>query len=79
MEKELSVHCGKLTDSFEKLQELCEKEASKLAAKLDIESGTDTIVAFWTKDFPELIGEGRFYKKDDGSVAYDLDFSVTTL
>lgn len=79
MEKELSVHCGKLTDSFEKLQELCEKEAAKLAAKLDIASGTDVEVAFWTKDFPELIGIGRFSKKDDGSVTYDLDFSVATL
>lgn len=79
MEKELSVNCGKVTDSFEKLQELCEKEAAKLAVKLNIVTGTDTVVAFWTKDFPELIGEGRFYRKDDGSVAYDLDFSVTTL
>lgn len=79
MDKELSVNCGKVTDSFEKLQELCEEEAAKLATKLDIEAGTDKVVAFWTKGFPELIGEGRFYRKDDGSVAYDLDFSESTL
>lgn len=79
MDNEISVHCGDVHDSIEELQELCRKEAEKLLPVMDFSSSDEITVSFWTKDFPELICVGRFYKKDGKSISYDLDFSETTL
>jgi len=50
---EISVHCGKVTDNFDKLKRLCEKEAEKLAATLEFPDGYKVIqVPFWTSDIP---------------------------
>lgn len=75
----LSIKCGKTTDSFEELKALCEREADKLLRTIDFSSQSTISVAFWTTDFPELICIGNFLKKETGGVCYDLDFSETTL
>lgn len=36
LEKEMTVHCGKVTDSMETLESLCREEAEKLLATLDV-------------------------------------------
>ncbi len=77
--KEMNVKCGESTDSFEKLETLCEKEAQKLAGTLEIPEQTTISVAFWTNGRSELIGTADFYKDGTGNVCYDLDFSETTL
>ena len=66
LEKEMTVHCGKVTDSMEMLESLCREEAEKL-------------LPFWTKDFPELIAVGKFSRDKSGKVIYELDFSQSTL
>jgi len=76
---EISVHCGKVTDSMENLETLCHKEAEKLSTSLAIPEGGEVSVSFWTSDFPELICVGRFRKDEKGTIAYDLDFSESTL
>ena len=38
-EKEMAVHCGKVTDSMETLETLCCEEAEKLLATLDVPEG----------------------------------------
>ncbi|MBO5185937.1 MAG: hypothetical protein J6B91_02655 [Prevotella sp.] len=75
----ISIKCGKTTDSFEKLKELCEKEAEALTKTLKVPEHTAVSVPCWTKDVPELIGVALFRKDNDGSVIYSLDFTETTL
>ena len=77
--QELSIKCGKTTNSFEELKLLCKKEADKLLKTIDVSSQSTISVAFWTVDIPELICIGNFSKEKDGGVRYDLDFSQTTL
>lgn len=77
--REISVHCGKVTDSFEKLEALCREEADRLSLTMDVPEGQTVSAAFWTGDFPELICVGTFRRKDDGMAGYDLDFSESTL
>ena len=60
------IKCGKVRDGFDALTTLCEKEAQKL-------------VSFWTKDFPELIGVGRFTSDENRNITFVLDYSESTL
>ncbi|MEY8687735.1 hypothetical protein AB9N12_16975 [Bacteroides sp. AN502(2024)] len=79
-QNELSVHCGKKTDSMENLAKQCEEEAEKLLDSLNIPDGGEVSVPFWTSDFfSEFICRGRFRKDEKGTIAYDLDFSESTL
>ena len=75
----LCVSCGKTTDSFEYLEKLCNQKAKELAATIEIPIGSIVEVAFWTENFPELIGVGRFKKDESKNVTYELDFSESTL
>ena len=79
LEKEMTVHCGKVTDSMEMLESLCREEAEKLLATLDVPEGRQVEVPFWTKDFPELIAVGKFSRDKSGKVIYELDFSQSTI
>ena len=63
-EKEMAVHCGKVTDSMETLETLCCEKAEKLLTTLDV---------------PELIAVGKFSRDKSGKVIYELDFSESTL
>lgn len=73
------IKCGKVRDGFDALTTLCEKEAQKLCTQLDIRPNTTVEVSFWTKDFPELIGVGRFTANENGNITFVLDYSETTL
>ncbi|MFT3795216.1 hypothetical protein [Flavobacterium sp.] len=84
MEKEsdrtnISISCGKTTDSFEKLQKLCREEADKLSKTITISNQETISVPFWTSNFPELIGVGKFSRNESGSVVYTFNFDETTL
>ena len=50
-EKEMAVHCGKVTDSMETLETLCCEKAEKLLATLDVPEGGKVEVPFWTGGF----------------------------
>lgn len=76
--QELSIKCGKTTDSIEVLKALCGKEAGRLCETLHVAQGEAVEVPFWTSDFPELICVGRFSKSDE-RVTYELDYSESTL
>ena len=78
-QQELVIHCGKNTDSIEKLQSICEKRANELKSQIDFSSQPEIIVPFWTEDFPELICTGTFHKNSLGEVVYELAFSESTL
>ena len=78
-QQELAIHCGKTTDSFEKLKSICEKQADKLKTKITFSTQSEIVIPFWTKDFPELICTGIFSKNSLGEVVYKLDFSESTL
>lgn len=73
------IKCGKVRDGFDALTTLCEKEAQKLCTQLDIQPNTTVEVSFWTKDFPELIGVGRFTANENGNITFVLDYSETIL
>lgn len=79
LEKEMVVHCGKVTDSMETLETLCCEEAEKLLATLEVPEKGSVEVPFWTEDFPELIAVGKFSRDKSGKVIYELDFSESTL
>ncbi len=74
-----SVKCGKSTDSIETLTKLCNEEAAKLAATMEVPAQSVEEVAFWIEDIPELICVGKFSRDASGSVVYQLDFSSSTL
>lgn len=44
--QELSIKCGKTTNSFEELKLLCKKEADKLLKTIDVSSQSTISVAF---------------------------------
>lgn len=46
----ITVRCGKERDGFEKLQAMCEKEAEKMMASINISTCEEVKVAFWTSD-----------------------------
>ena len=75
----ISIECGKTTNSFEELQKLCLLEAEKLSKSIVISNQEEISVPFWTSDFPELICVGNFSRNESGSIMYKLDFSETTL
>lgn len=77
--EEISIKCGKVTDGFETLQEICKEEAGKLVATINVPDNAVVSVPFWTSDFPELIGVGKFKRSENGKVVYELDFSESTL
>ena len=79
LEKEMAVHCGKVTDSMDTLEKLCCEKAEKLLATLDVPEGGKVEVPFWTEDFQELIAVGKFSRDKSGKVIYELDFSESTL
>jgi len=74
-----SIKCGNVTDGFDKLQDICKKEAEKLLATIDVPDNKVVSVPFWTSDIPELIGVAKFIRNEDGNIVYDLDFSESTL
>ena len=80
-QSKLSIHCGKNTDSMEKLGKTCKEEAEKLAKTLELAEGDAMSVPFWIPGpgFPELIGVGVFSRDENGSIVYELDFSESTL
>ena len=76
---DISIKCGKHTDSFEKLAILCKEEANKLSETIEISDLEVVSVPFWTAVIPELICIGRFSRDASGSIVYELDFSESTL
>lgn len=76
---DISIKCGKTTDSFEKLKFLCQEEARSLSKSIEVSFGEVISVPFWTSDFPELICVGDFKRLENDSIVYDLDFSQSTL
>ena len=76
---EISIECGKTTDSFDKLEMLCKEEAKKLLKIIEIPNLEVISVTFWTSDFPELICVGSFSRNESGLIVYELDFSQSTL
>lgn len=66
---------GSVNDNMEKLEKLCNEKAKQMAKTIK----KDSEVPFWTADIPELICIAKFNKKEDGSFAYTLDFSQSTL
>lgn len=77
MEKQVSV--GKVSDSMEKLNALCNEKAEQMAKTMSLKDGETQEVTFWTRDSPELICVGEFVKGNDGKTTYNLDFSQSTL
>lgn len=75
----ISIVCGKTTNSFEDLQKMCQEEAEKLTKSITITNEEIISVPFWTSDFPELIGVGKFSRNESGSIVYTFNFDVTTL
>ncbi len=73
-----NVTCGKVSQSFEQLQKVVQAKANEIISTIEIGEGETKKVAFWTADIPELIGVAT-YKKENGAIAFDLDFSETTL
>jgi len=80
-QNEITVRCGKTTDSMEKLERICKEEAEKLAKTIELTEGDAISVPFWAAEpgFPELICVGVFSKDENGNVVYELDFSGSTL
>lgn len=78
--KEMSIKLGSPDDSFEKLQTLCNDKANELLKNIELETGEEMIVVFWTTDiFAELIGVAKIGKNNSGMMTYSLDFSESTL
>lgn len=77
----IAVQYAKTTDSMEKLTELCEQEAKKLLATIEIPENETAPVPFWALEpgFPELICIGKFRRDEKGKIVYELDFSESTL
>ncbi len=73
MKQQVSV--GKVSDSMEKLEQLCQEKAEKMAKTMT----GNAEVSFWTADIPELICVAEFNKGEDGKCTYKLDFSQSTL
>lgn len=80
-QKEIQIECGKVSDDFDTLKDICKNEADKLVSTIQLSDENDKAKAsFWTSDcFPELIGVAVFTKGSDGSITYELDFSESTL
>lgn len=58
---------GSSEDSFEKLQTLCNDKSNELLKTIELETGEEMIVVFWTTDiFAELIGVAKIEKNNSG-------------
>lgn len=77
--KELSISIGSVEDSFSSLKLLCNDKANEIIKSIELETGEDMEIVFWTADFPELIGVAKVIKNRDGLVSYTLDYSLNTL
>lgn len=73
MEKQVTV--GKVSNSIEELEKLCNEQAERMVKTIT----TDSEVSFWTADIRELICIAKFCKGADGNFNYALDFSLSTL
>lgn len=47
----MSIKLGSSDDSFEKLQTLCNDKSNELLKTIELETGEEMIVVFWTTDF----------------------------
>ena len=61
--QELTIHCGKATNSFEELKALCEQHANELKLQLNIAAHEKATVTFWTEDFPCLLYTSIFIRR----------------
>ena len=77
--EELSIKCGKVSDSLEVLKSICMEKSEELKAQINETNQSEVTVVFWTEDFPELICVAKFKKDNNGKVVYELDFSESTL
>lgn len=75
----ISVHIGKVSDSYEALQTMCNDKSVKMLKTIELNKGEDKDVVFWTEDFPELIATSHFHKDENGNVMFTLDDSESTL
>ena len=75
----MNVHLGSVNDSFESLQVKCNDKANDLLKSVELSDGEEFVVAFWTEDFPELIGIATYQKTPKGMVCYTIDYSQSTL
>lgn len=77
--KTMSFEIGSVRDSFAALQAQCNDKACQLLKSLELEHDEIMEIAFWTADFPELIGVATFIKNNAGLLTYSLDYSQSTL
>lgn len=77
--KVMSVKIGKVEDSFESLQTMCNDKANELIKSLELETGEEMLVTFWTEVIPELIGVAKIIKNEAGLMTYSLDYSSSTV
>lgn len=77
--EELSIKCGKVSDSLEVLKSICMEKSEELKAQMKETNQSEVTVAFWTEDYPELICVAKFKKDNNGNIVYELDFSESTL
>ena len=81
--KELTINIGSANDSFETLQQMCNDKSNELLKSVELGTGEEMEVIFWTGDTgfeaPELIGISKITKSATGQMSYSLDFSLTTL
>ena len=52
MESKLEIRCGKSTDSYERLMELCRNEANKVVTELQNADSMKVEIEFWTDEQP---------------------------
>lgn len=76
---ELSLKIGNVSDGFETLKKLCEKEMEEMLPTVNLSEKDCLYVDFWTSDVPEYIGVGIFRKVGENEITYSLDCSETTL
>lgn len=80
MESKLEIRCGKSTDSYERLMELCRNEANKVVTELQNADSMKVEIEFWTDEQPaEFICVCRFERDESGNVSYSMDDSASTL
>ena len=77
--EELTINCGKNSDSWEKLESLCNAEAEKLLQTIRITNDTLSVPCWTLSRRTELIGVMHFYKGENGVITYELDSSESTL
>lgn len=78
---DITIECGKASDSFEKLEKLCDAEAGKIMLTLDVPNDAIIEIPCWTAGFgfAELIGVEKFSRDENGKIVHELDMSESTL